>query len=383
MTMKLSYIHGNYIDSEKANVVRAVDMSQAFAQCGVDVTLIMGAARKKSDAPMSLLGGYLGQQPAFKIVTYKKYTIARRLEIFGNFFGVRALLRTYKADLCVVADPLILRLCLDAGFPAVFEAHQSELHNNQWFSKFWEKDVLSNAKNPKLLRFVTISQALAEIWRIKGVPENKIIRAHLGFSQHAFEAVKVQSEARKMIGLPTKGKIVVYAGNLQPDRGIERIIELAKKFSQVLFVVVGGPENRKQYFQDLSCQASINNITWVGHVPHATVPNYLYAADILLMLWTWDVPTINVCSPLKLFEYMAAERIIVGEAFPTITEVLDEKTAYLAKPGSFDDLCEKLSQALIQDYPSKMAIKARQLAIQEYTWNSRAQKILDSVKGLL
>ena len=382
--MQLSYIHGNNIDSEQANVVQAVEMSQAFAHCGADVTMIVGAARKKSVEPMNVLRGYLGEQSGFNVLTYKKYTIAGRLQILGNFFGVHAFLRTHKTDLCFARDPLILRLCLDAGFPVVFEVHQSVLHNKyRSLSKFWEKDVLSHAKNAKLLRFITISQALADIWRIKGVPENKIITAHDGFNQNAYKAVKTQFAARKITGLPAQGKIAVYAGNLQPDRGIERIIELAKRFPHVLFVVVGGPENRKQYFQALSCQTSVNNITWTGQIPHASVPDYLYAADILLMLWTWDVPTINVCSPLKLFEYMAAERIIVGEAFPTIKEVIDEKIAYLAKPGSFDELCESFSQALTEEYPSKMAINARQLAIREYTWHRRAQKILDSVQGLL
>ncbi len=382
--MRLAYFHGNYVDSEEANVVQAVDMAQAFGQCGAAVTLIMGAPRDRSVQPTRRLWEHLGQQPTFEIVTYKKITVAGRLEILGNFFGVRSVLRTCEADMCFVDDPLILRLCLDAGFPTVFEAHVAELHNrNRWLNLFWKKDVLANVLRPKLLRFVTISQALAKIWRIRGVPEHKIVTAPDGFNPGPFEAVGSQSEARKKIGLPPERKIVVYSGRLHPNRGLERIIRLSRKFPSVLFVVVGGPEETRQLFIDISKREDASNILWVGQVAHAEVAGYLKAADVLLMLWTWDVPHIGGFSPLKMFEYMASQRIIVGDGFPTVKEVLvDGETAYLSDPDSFEELGMKLAQALSESYPSEIAINAYNTATSKYSWNTRARKILESVDGL-
>ena len=382
--MKLIYIHGNYIDSYQANVVQAIDMAQSFAYCGADTILALGAPRTKQANYADMLEKYLGEKPAFKFIEYKKLKIFGKLEILGNFWGIRSLLKKHGADVCFVDDVLILKLCLDAGIPTIFESHQSVLHNtSKWWGSFWEKQLLENIKNRKLLKMVTISNALTEFWISRGVPGNKIITCHDGINHATFENIKRQSDARRTLQLPENKKIAVYAGNLQHDRGIDRIIGLAKFFSDVLFIVVGGPENRRQYFQNLSDHELVSNIVWVGQTPHANVPDYLYAADILLMLWTWDVPTIKVCSPLKVFEYMAAERVIVGDAFPTIKEILDETTAFLAKPGEFVDLCKKFSQALEQDYPSEMAVKARKLVMQEYTWINRAQKILDSLDSLL
>ena len=57
------------------------------------------------------------------------------------------------------------------------------------------------------------------------------------------------------------------------------------------------------------------------------------------MIWTDKTNTMNYCSPLKLFEYMAAGRIIVGHDFPTISEVLtNNETALLVPPDSFEAL---------------------------------------------
>ena len=132
----------------------------------------------------------------------------------------------------------------------------------------------------------------------------------------------------------------------------------------------------------MSKDLGLSNIVFTGHVRHQDVKQYLFAADVLLMIWSRQVPTINYCSPLKMFEYMAAERIIVGHAFPTILEVLkDGEDAYLADPDSFDDLRKKMALALNEEYPNSMAKRARELAMKKYTWQARARAILSFLEA--
>ena len=98
------------------------------------------------------------------------------------------------------------------------------------------------------------------------------------------------------------------------------------------------------------------------------------------MMWSSKVPTKNYFSSLKMFEYMAAGRIIVGEAYPTVKEVLTHGvSAFLADPDSFNDLIRQLQNAIETEYPSSIAAKAREIAFKEYTWHVRAQKILTSL----
>jgi glycosyltransferase involved in cell wall biosynthesis len=383
--MKLLYIHNGILDSEYANVIQVANMCEAFSQCGVEVTMAIGAPNIKVKEPKASMYNNIGHIPSFEIVTYPKFTFAGRLEIFGSYIGVSSLLRNFNADLCFVRDPFILRLLINEGIPTIFESHNSRLHNrNKLLNILWEKDVLSNTHNPKLLKFVTISRALAEFWLNKGVPKEKIEVMHDGFNLHLFESPLTQDEARRKTGLPLNKKIVAYAGRLYEDRGVEWIIELARQNPDVCFAVIGGPDERKVALEKKSNELNIDNILWLGQVPHVQIPDYLFAADILLMIWSWQVPTINYCSPLKMFEYMASGRIIVGQAFPTIGEVLvDQETAFLADPNSFEDLRGKLSQALNEPNALEMASKARKLAFAEYSWVARAGKILESVDGLV
>ncbi len=110
---------------------------------------------------------------------------------------------------------------------------------------------MQNVKKDKSIKLVTISKALADIWIARGVPENKIIICHDGINHNAFAIPKSQGDTRKILQLPENKKIAVYAGNLQPNRGIQPIIELAKRFSEVLFVVVGVTRKSKKIFSKI------------------------------------------------------------------------------------------------------------------------------------
>jgi len=383
--MKLLYLHGTQYDLKVANNLQVFNMCQAFSQIGLDVTLAIPDSEKDLTDPATFIAKQLGNQPGFKTITYKKFIIAGRLQILGNYWGARSLLDKVDADLCFVRDPLLLKLAIQAGLQVIFEAHNSHFHNRSGLlRKLWEREVLKITKQEQLLKFVVISEALKKVWFAKGVPNKKLFVAHDGFNQRQFSKSKTKNQARIALGLPNDKKIVVYAGSLYEDRGIDRIISLAKHFPDVLFIIIGGDENQKQNYQDAAKKALAINTFWTGYLLQADVTDYLSAADILLMLYSWKVPTMSFCSPLKAFEYMAAGRIIVGEVFPTITEVLEHgKTAFLAKPDDFHSLCENLHQALHSDRASLMAEKAREEAFYNYTWEKRAKGILNSIEGML
>ena len=213
------------------------------------------------------------------------------------------------------------------------------------------------------------------------MPETKIIALHDGVSAEDYKHAKNRDETRALLRIDSNKKIVVYSGSLYADRGIEVVLKLARTFRSVIFYVVGGSEKEKKYYESLAVQSSLQNILFVGHIPQQQVKDYLFAADVLLMLWSRNVPTINICSPLKMFEYMAAGRIIVGHGFPTIKEVLkDGKTALLTDPDSYDDLEGRLRYALSLDYPNDMAQKARNIALSKYSWEIRAKNIVNELR---
>ncbi len=358
-----------------ANNLQVLHMCSAFARLGVDVTLALpgsdsGQMRKNIIAQ-------IGETPLFKVKTFHKIKIRGRLDMMGGYFGTKRLLQSVKTDCCFVRNAVYLNAPLRCNIPTVFEAHNSFIHQNSFLNAFWVRNLIRNSKHPKLIKFIGISSAMTDFWVKAGVPQEKVLALHDAVDERQYVVVEDQKPMRHALGLPLDKKIVVYTGSLYKDRGIESILNLAKMFQDVLFMIVGGPEGRKHLYQEMCVASKISNILFTGHVAHQEVKKYLFAADVLLMIWSRRVPTMNYCSPLKTFEYMAAERIIVGHGFPTILEVLkDGENAYLADPDSFDDLCKKLVLALNEEYPNRMAKKAREKAINNYTWEARTGAIL-------
>jgi len=356
-------------------------MCYAFSDLGVNVVLAIPNSKVLQESPQQAIAQMMNRTVDFQVKTFDTITIGSRLSMMGGYWGVKRLLKSVNADFCMLRNPVFVGLVLAAGLPMVFECHRSQLHKKyRTLDYFWRRKLIESSKTDMFRKFIVISKALAHHWIKAGVPANKVVALHDGVDAHQYSVVYDQDSMRNKLGLPNGRKIVVYAGSLYENRGIENITKLAVLFPEALFIVVGGPEEKKIEFQKV-CQAqNVSNIVFTGYVAHHKVKDYLFASDVLLMLWTKEVKTINGCSPLKMFEYMGAGRIIVGHAFPTIKEVLkDGENAYLVDHESFDDLCGKMKLALRQSYPNTMAKKARELAINKYSWEARATRLLKSI----
>lgn len=378
--MKLLYLHAASIDSNKANVIQALHMCCAFAELGLDVCLAIAADVSDPTLVRELVRKKIGKDVNFAVKPYPKISFCGRLSMIGGYPGVRHLLTTEEADYCFVRNAVYINATIKQEIPTIFECHVPVIHDNSLWDFVWTHNFLKNCNQATVVKFIAISQRLAESWIRKGVPPEKVIVLHDGVDVDSFNPAPDPKSLRKRLGFSSSKKIVLYAGRLYADQDVERILLLAERFPQACFVVIGGPAKRASYYAGVARQQQISNVHFSGPVPHLQVKDYLFAADVLLMIWNTKIRTINYCSPLKMFEYMAAGRIIVGDGFPTIHEVLsDGKNALLANPNSFDELTMKLRHALNMTYPNQMAMNARRLAFERYSWKIRASQILNSL----
>jgi NAD-dependent dihydropyrimidine dehydrogenase PreA subunit len=112
------------------------------------------------------------------------------------------------------------------------------------------------------------------------------------------QPVLSKAEARAKIGLPQDKRIVTYAGRINEKKGLEVILELARRMPEVMFVLVGstgrGPIEIEAESQD--------NVRIVPWQTSSSISPYLYATDVLtippstviatILAWamgSWDV----------------------------------------------------------------------------------------------
>lgn len=385
--MDILYLHDEPLEAAKANVIQVLHMCEALSELKQRVTLAVPQRSGKkgflSSSIQDIAAEKMGKTPHFHITTYPRFTLKGRFTMVGGYLGARRLLKNMKSfPSCIyLRNPVLLNLPLKNELPTLFESHGSFIHNrSRLLDRLWRKNLVKNARSSHLIQFITISRRLAETWISRGIPEEKTTVLPDGFDASLFSNPPTQKEAREKLSLPPDKKIVVYTGSLYPNRGIEKVLDLASAFPETLFLVLGGPEEREIHYQKDSQNRGLSNLRFEGYLPHPRVASYLFAADVLLMVFTPQVKTIHDCSPLKMFEYMAAGRIIVGQAFPSIQEVLTHsQNALLADPYSFDDLKHNLERALQMDYPNQLSREARKLVFGQYSWKKRAQKILDLI----
>lgn len=215
-----------------------------------------------------------------------------------------------------------------------------------------------------------------------GIPEERLMVVHNGYEPSRMEPRLNRVAARERIGLDPKRRVVTYTGHINARKGLETVLEIARRRPDVTFALVGsegdGPIEREA--------ASIANVRVVPWQKFDATAKWLYAADILIIPPN-DAPLQrhgNTVLPMKLFQYLAAGRPILGPRTPDTAELLvNGQNAELVTPGSIEDAIAALDRILGDDeHWETLAAGATQTGA-ELTWDARAQKILSFLEGRL
>jgi glycosyltransferase involved in cell wall biosynthesis len=232
----------------------------------------------------------------------------------------------------------------------------------------------------RFLGSVCHSEYTRSIYQALGVPTEKLRCIHNGFEPNRFRARIPLAEAKQSIGLPASSRTVVYTGRVNHKKGLELVIEAAKQLPDLTFLFVGsygeGPVER--------LARAAPNIRIIPWQTEATLANYIFAADVLLI-----PPSLqplekfgSTVLPLKLFFYLGSGRPILAGNTPDVAEVLRHgQTAWLCTPDSLSALVEGL-RALTEDQSlaARLGDGARDDS-RNFTWAARADKIAEAVQG--
>jgi glycosyltransferase involved in cell wall biosynthesis len=371
-------MHNAKIGSTMANVVQVMAMSKAWIQAGFRVTLVLRSIGRKDESQMQHFKEQHGAPEELSIVLMRS-NLPSRIHRHLAACKIPSLIRSLTPDFCFVRDPAFFHAALKTGIPVIMELHNTRLHlGSTKLDKRYHRMVVQGSKNPGCLKVVAISAALAEYWKQQEIPTEKILVLHDGFTAEQYSKLPNREDVRKRYGLPLNHPVVVYTGNLQENRGIEYLITLAEMNTNVRFFVAGGSKDRVAHYREYCISKSINNIDFHGQMPHIEIPALLAAADVLLAVWSHRVPTINVCSPLKVFEYMASGIPAVYPGYPTIHEVIEEgDNGFLAPPDNPEALNVALHRALNLSEEERHGyyLKSREIAFSRYTWDARIAEI--------
>jgi glycosyltransferase involved in cell wall biosynthesis len=370
--MKMIYIANARIPTEKAHGIQIMQMCQSFAS-NIEVELVAPQRFNyiKKD-PFEYYGiernFKIKKLPCLDLIVLYKYIghLGFWIESATFYFFVFLYVFSKKADIIYTRDKLLLPLVI-LKKNLIYEAHTFPRHYFL-YSLFFKR----------LKKIVVITQKLKDLFMEKGIPSRKILVVPDGVDFEKFNVRETREQCRSNLNLPPDKKIVLYTGHLYEWKGAQVLAEASQYLSKdVEIYFVGGTNEDIKKFKEFK-EFKGFKIQVVGHIPHSEIPYWLKAADVLVLPnsgkqeiskhWT---------SPLKLFEYMAANKPIVASDLPSIREILNEKNSVLVKPDDSKELAKGITRAL-KDKILAEKISARAYEnVKEYTWDKRVKKILE------
>ena len=190
-------------------------------------------------------------------------------------------------------------------------------------------------------------------------------------------------EARASLGIQEK-QTAAFSGHFYPGRGTNLLFTLAQALPEIQFLWIGGRQEDIDHWRNRLQAEAVQNVVLTGFIENSRLPLHLAAAEVLMIPFERRIEgssggnSVDICSPMKLFEYMATGRAILTSELPVIREVLDESNACFAPPE--DLLAWKNALSNLFNDPGRMdrlANNARRDA-QNYSWKERERKALDA-----
>lgn len=149
--------------------------------------------------------------------------------------------------------------------------------------------------------------------------DNDINLEHIHYINNGVDLEKFKEQEKKDFiddDLESKSLKIIYTGTIAKVNNLKRIIEVASKLkneTEIKFLIYGDGDEKEE-LKNYCSMNEINNVIFKGHVNKEKIPFILSKGDILLINCSPETEQLVLnygVSYNKLFEYLAAEKIIL------------------------------------------------------------------------
>ena len=314
--MKISYIANSSFPSHVPSSLQIVKTCEYLSKKNNQVTLVI------PNTPQSKISIFNFYDVNFKfnvirMLRFKKFPLGFKYYLFS----ILSFLKVYKfSELVISRNFFVIFLCSIFGKKCIVELHH-EIKTESRIVKFIYK-IINIFDNAKLIKIVAISNAIKKKYikdfNIKN--PKKIVVLPSGTSLK-INFLNLKNKKRLKLG---------YFGSINYSKGINTIIKLARMDKNNYYFIYGGIKNQ---ILDIKRKFNYKNLKIFPHQNYKKLPEILSKMDILLMPYTkyvtaaGDVSDIaRFTSPLKLFDYMAAGKLIMCSDIPVLKEIVKNRS---------------------------------------------------------
>ncbi len=194
-----------------------------------------------------------------------------------------------------------------------------------------------------------------------------------------------QMAARRELGLPEGGRVLLAVGRIEPLKGFDILIRALAEMTEredVTLVILGGDERAATEFARLTAIAEevgvSSRLLFPGATPHDRVATYYNAADVVV------VPSFYESFGLVALEAMASGVPVVASRVGGLTSTIgDGRTGYLISWRCPEPFAEKLDLLLSNDALRRALGSAAVRSVVRFDWGTVADTLLDLYQEVL
>ena len=165
-----------------------------------------------------------------------------------------------------------------------------------------------------------------------------------------------------------------YVGRIKKQLDFKLLVALAQRHREWSFVLVGPDDNHTSYAALTQQLKQMSNVYFLGARPVSTLPAYTQHLDVCMMCYKLNGYT-KFIYPLKLHEYLATGRPVVGSAIPSLQEFAN--VIRLAR--TIDEWSQALSNSLSPALNTAAQVETRRSIARQHDWNELAELVARTI----
>jgi glycogen synthase len=374
--------------------------ARALAELGHDVHVLAGAReatalRSEGDDRVRVYRFWAdgaAMRAFYRLGALRWWWTRQRLQnAWSMYAGLKALQREHRYDIvevpeCGAEGALVTRLM---DVPTVVRIHSPSRLIMPYYDVPRSDIVLCSAIEQQALTHATALTACSRFVADEVARRLDVDRAiHVipnGLDLEWFDSSADGVDVREKYRLPGGRLLILFAGRMEPRKGIELLPEIVRSILErfdVTFALAGDDlfgYVKSTLLPSLASRSLKGSVHWLGALPYAEVRPLVRSADIVLMPSLWEN------CPYSCLEAMAAGRSVVVSDQGGMPELIqDGVNGLLARAGDPMSFVERLSQ-LIDDAPrrDRLGAAARETVSRRHAHTDVARQTLNVYRSVM
>ncbi len=270
----------------------------------------------------------------------------------------------------------------------IFDAHEFPLNSLSDMRRSWLSALLINIFT-RMIRscagIITVSSPIAqEICHLYHIPQVSLIR-----NLPVYQALPKSDRLRQHLGLSPSVKVALFQGNIDPNRGLDKLVHTAKFLDRDIVIVIMG-KGIGVTLSELEALAESEGVTdrirIIPPVPYEELLNWTASADIGVIVSSPDYSlNVRMSLPNKLFEYLMAGLPVLSSQLPAVAEVINTYDVGQIVSSLVPAEIAAAINAMLEDQAAleRMHRNALEAAQHEFYWEKERLQLLQLYDEIL